>query len=224
MIPVMVDGACFLGSGAFGQVFAVQDAPSSTKRKARLSKALNELPMALKLVLNSSVSDVQLDDTFKIEGEHAVMRRAFEIGAPVIEPAPDSFQRFDDLGTAFLMLEVGRPFQPKSEADSVLSFKCVLGLHKKGITHNDPRVENITKIHSGELRLIDAVEVTRPFTNMKLACQRDVEILASSILQCKRNILPTNVQAAIAKYDHDIETSAEELGKVVWAARCSKRD
>ena len=140
---------CFLGRGATGRVFAVQrmGAPSSSP------------PFALK------IADTP-DHISMLEAELAKMdtiqKQLETTPNPSLQPYLPILQSERKVlpgrtGAGFLFGPVGKTVQtlPREQSLFNLVMDALFILHRNGISHGDPRMENLLKIDSGQLVWID---------------------------------------------------------------------
>jgi tRNA A-37 threonylcarbamoyl transferase component Bud32 len=186
----VVVGDSYLGCGAFGRVFKVNQ---------------GEKTFALKVVEEKNAS--------RLECEHRALTLAQSTGLT----ASIEGISIEATGSAALLLSpVGAPLPyPKKEEEVQRLFQHLWMLHHRNVTHGDPRVPNVI-VHEGKLLWIDLVGVRETCASM---VRDDVRLLTKSILGIPgQDKLEITIQDLITKYvenqtKENIECLAKEVSK-----------
>ncbi len=207
--------ACFLGGGASGRVFAVRYTDSGPDDAAAP-------PLALKVVSAAA------DPTWMVglTQEFNAMRRAAELGAPVVGVVADSLRLLGREGGGYLLARCGEPCAAAaSSAACAAAFNSLAALHALGVVHGDARLPNLVLVDGAPswvdlspLLLAGAAHAAALATY----CQDDAAMLARSFMRTAgadaNAQLPAAVAAAVAAYDAQQPARVSALTAAVWAA------
>lgn len=204
--PIHVGGRCYLGSGASGHAFTVTTAGNTNS------------PRALKVVLSSDPSAVTT--------EFSLLEAASSRGAPVMRPMPGSLRTSVSaergvMGSGYLLEAVGQPFRVDSIARCTSAIQSLAACHRAGVLHGDARLPNLLAV--GSERAPAWIDLRTP-TPMGVALEAlhtcDMRTLARSImaLDGTQVALPSDVDAALARYEAGDDGSVTALAEAVWAA------
>lgn len=196
-------GDAFLGAGATGRVFAVTVGPDRQL-------------MALKVAVGVEHS--------VLEDEHSKLAAARALGAPVVSVVPSSLCMRKE-GGGYLMREVCSKFVPTSATRIRQAFAALADLHCKGVFHGDARTANLL-VDGASLKWADFMHAviadkSKALSNdsLLLLAQKDALALASSILRCSPDDLPSPVVQAVIAYASD-RPFPSSAASVACAAAC----
>jgi hypothetical protein len=186
----VVDGDSYLGCGAFGRVFKVNQGGET---------------FALKVVEEKYASRLQREHKAITCAEHTGLTAMLK-GNVIKTPG----------SAALLFSPVGTPLPYPSEEEEVQSlFRQLWILHEHNVTHGDARVPNVI-VHEGKLLWINLVDVWEPYSFMK---SEDVRLLTRSILWISgHEELEEKLEKLIQNYGksptrENIEVLAKEVNK-----------
>jgi hypothetical protein len=186
----VVEGASFLGSGAFSRVFQVM---SQTDME----------PLALKIVPNKSGGGAP-----SLHTERQRLEEAAESHVAAVTPVGDCKILLDGLARSLLLKPVGSPIS-RSELRNVQVLRSIFDalcqLHQAQCEHGDARVENLIR-HKQKLLWVDFMSFS-PASSLPLdqeLIKRDTEFLVRSVLDLSHNsVLPQTVQPLVHQYIND---------------------
>ncbi|KAE8884039.1 hypothetical protein PF003_g31832 [Phytophthora fragariae] len=193
-------GNAFLGRGAFGRVFKVQQG-----RKE----------LALKIVEECSVGRLYQEKE-ALENAQGTGLTAIPAGEVIDIHASTTDNA--DIGAALLLSPVGHPLpRPTTQEEVQDLFRLLWQLHAKGLVHGDPRVPNVI-VSEGKPLWIDLVEVVKVCTVFK---QVDAEILTRDILRLPyTGSLDPTLDKLINNYGHSsTQENINQLAEAVWTLR-----
>jgi WD40 repeat protein/serine/threonine protein kinase len=140
-----------IGSGGMGIVY-----------KAR-HRDLNRV-VALKMLLGSALTDLELRDRFRSEAEavaklqHPNIIQVFEIGSIVPAPGsiPSPFIALEFVDGGALTSQTLKPQNPRHAAQTVLKLaRAAHAIHEIGIIHRDLKPANVLLTNAGEPKIAD---------------------------------------------------------------------
>jgi hypothetical protein len=186
---------CFLGAGAMGKVFKVQDREQNQ--------------YALKIVLGES-------DTRMLRREHAML-------GEICSANPTSSDQFTVIadkyceirsdktivGAGFLMKPVGKPMNRKDPNHFQLGLKALLKLHKLSRYHGDARAANML-LSNGHVILCDLRDACQNLKGNLTDYQYDI----STILRSFKIDVDSKFQEWLEQYDPLKENAEEIIGNI----------
>lgn len=189
-----IERRSYLGSGAYGHVFAVKRATHQ---------------QALKVVVTT--------DGTHIVREYNSLMTAAASGAPVIPPVSGSCI-LEEAGGGYLLQRVGTPIKRLSHKRCLDAFQSLATLHKYGIVHGDARLPNLLLV-DGTPMWIDLLQSTVLLMTAPEAAINDAGILACSILRVKSPTeLPEDIRVVLSTYKPDEDGTVAAVAAAVWSA------
>eukprot|EP00291_Cryptomonas_curvata_P023169 CAMPEP_0172158456 /NCGR_PEP_ID=MMETSP1050-20130122/4383_1 /TAXON_ID=233186 /ORGANISM="Cryptomonas curvata, Strain CCAP979/52" /LENGTH=585 /DNA_ID=CAMNT_0012827851 /DNA_START=187 /DNA_END=1944 /DNA_ORIENTATION=+ len=185
---------CFLGAGAMGKVFKVQD---SSKNQ-----------YALKMVLGET-------DTVLLKREHMILKEICSVVGDA-QPITVTSVKYCEVkvneiiaGAGFLMTPVGKPLNKKNADHFKLGLNSLLKLHSILRYHGDARAANMI-LWEGQVRLCDLRDC-RPFV---MGNYTDYQLDIKAFLQSFDILFDSDFQELLKRYDPCKEDAAEILTSI----------
>jgi hypothetical protein len=185
---------CFLGAGAMGKVFKVQD---SSKNQ-----------YALKMVLGET-------DTVVLKREHMILKEICSVSGDE-KPITVTSVKYCEVkvkevvaGAGFLMTPVGKPLSKKNPHHFKLGLNSLLNLHQISHYHGDARAANMI-LCEDQVRLCDLRD-SRSFVEGNYT---DYQLDIKAFLLSFDILFDSNFQELLERYNPSDENATEILNSI----------